>query len=85
MPREQLKKELSALYQEMEKLDGITDDRRQQIEDVARAVGAVSNGAHPGEALVAEIEERVMVFDSEHPQLSAVLRRLVSALSAIGA
>lgn len=87
MPRKQLKADLEELQRELESMDELDEGLRQQLDGISKQIDRLSEGEDEGpiEELMEEVEERVLVFDAKHPQISGILRRIVSALEAIGA
>ncbi|MFT5586770.1 MAG: phage shock protein A [Cognaticolwellia sp.] len=87
MPRKQLKEDLEALQAELESMEDMDDALRGQLEGISTQIDRLTEGEDEGpiEELMEEIEERVLVFDAMHPQISGILKRIVSALAAIGA
>jgi chromosome segregation ATPase len=87
MPREQLKEDLESLQAELESMEDMDDALRGQLEGISAQIDRLTEGEHEGpiEELMEQVEERVLVFDAMHPQISGILRRIVSALAAIGA
>lgn len=87
MPREQLKKDLEELQQELEGMNDMDDELREQLQGISGQIDRLTEGEEEGsiEELMEQVEERVLVFDAKHPQISGILKRIVSALEAIGA
>lgn len=87
MPREQLKRDLEELQQELEAMEDMDEGLREQLEGISGQIDRLTEGEDEGpiEELMEQVEERVLVFDAKHPQISGILKRIVSALEAIGA
>ncbi len=86
MPREQLKKDLEELQHELESMDEMDEELRERLQAISGQIDRLTEGEDgPLEELLEDVEERALVFENEHPRIAGILKRMVSALEAIGA
>lgn len=94
MPRGNLDESLRELHAELERSDRVDAESaallREVSEDIERLLEAPrepsddDDADSPIEELNERITELAASFEADHPQLAATVRRLVSALSAMG-
>ena len=75
-----LREQLQALAERLHLHAGDGDERAKELE--GRVKGALERGDHDG--LGEKLAEEAVEFESEHPDLATVLRRVADALSAGG-
>lgn len=89
MPKERLRQLLRELHQELERTDSVEKDSRELLKKVMRDLHDVierSDADAEAEAgsFGAALRDATLEFEGKHPELSAVVGRVLDALSQIG-
>ena len=88
MPREQLRKLVDKLHQELAATKQVDAESRRLLNqltgDIEQLVGEPPSEVHEHESALERAEEAALGFEAEYPQLAGVLREIMSALSRLG-
>jgi chromosome segregation ATPase len=78
---EELRSQLAAVSA----LDEKTHDRlRSLVADIERAIEHRGDSNQPGELLSEQVDDLVLKFEAEHPQLTSALNQVAAALANLG-
>ena len=86
MDKKQVVEDLSRLLREIDQVSLEEADRRKlhrMVGDIERHVEAPEEGPDKAE-LVSTAEELITRFETDHPALTGVMRRVMNALSSMG-
>ena len=81
--QEELKTKLAALKASLENMGELDDESRQLLMQVDTDIQAVLGGAQ-SPSLDSQLEKQAVQFDSQHPQISAILRGIIESLGKMG-
>lgn len=81
--QESLKQTLAQFRQSLEDLREIDEESAQLLREIDVEIQSVLKGEEPA-GLEGRIEKQAVAFEGEHPQLSAILRDVMDALSKMG-
>ena len=88
MPREQLRKLVDQLHDELAGTKEVDAEARRLLGeltgDIEALVGEQPSAPEEHESALERAEEAAVGFDAEHPRLSGILREIMSALSRMG-
>lgn len=81
---DQLKEKLKSLRDALQKVDNIDDDTRQLLQTINEDISRVTSGNPAPDQLTDRIEQQIVQFEGEHPQMSAILRDIIDQLGKMG-
>jgi chromosome segregation ATPase len=84
---DKLRATLSELEAELQGLDSLDDDTREELADAAAEIAAsLRRGKRSPETRRAEdsLEGRLVEFEASHPQLAIIVGRLLDGLAQLG-
>ena len=87
--QEQLKEKMAQLRASLNDEQVLDDGDIQNLKDLDRDIkmvlaGRSSESEQPSQDMEARIEQQAIAFDSQYPQLSAILRDVLDILSKMG-
>ncbi len=81
---EQLKAKLTQLRQSLGSIDQLDDESRNLLAQLDTDIQGVLAGQTSNHNLDSRIEQQAVQFEGKHPQMSAILRDIMDALSKMG-
>lgn len=81
---DQLKEKLKSLSDALQQVDNIDDDTRQLLQTINEDISRVTSGNPAPDQLTDRIEQQIVKFEGEHPQMSAILRDIIDQLGKMG-
>ena len=88
MPKEQLRKRIEQLLEELEQTDTIDERDRNRLEGVLREIRGAVDGSdderEDGDSLVDRLNDATRQFEESHPTLTAMVGRIAERLSNLG-
>ncbi len=89
MPKKELLEKLAKVHSELADADSIDDDTRQRLSKLTDEIQQLlekdeSESADETEPLREQVHDVMLQFETEHPQLTAALNRVATALSNLG-
>lgn len=88
MPREQLRRLVDQLHDELSDGQEIDAESRRLLTeltgDIEALVGEQPSAPEEHESALERAEEAAVGFEAEHPRLSGILREIMSALGRLG-
>jgi len=88
MPREQLRKLVNQLHDELDGTREVDEESRRLLGeltgDIEALVGEQPSAPEEHESALERAEEAAVDFEAEHPRVSGILREIMGALSRLG-
>ena len=81
---EQLKAKLAHLQESLSSIQQLDDESRGLLTQLDTDIQAVLAGQSTDGSLDGRLEQQAVQFEGKHPQMSAILRDIVEALSKMG-
>jgi Domain of unknown function (DUF4404) len=79
---------LDVLNAELEDSDQVSDEARQKLQqvtaDIRQRLGASATSAAGGDQSLSGLQEALLEFESDHPQLTGAIGQVASALANLG-
>jgi molecular chaperone GrpE (heat shock protein) len=89
MGKNQLQESLAELHESLAKIDRLDEETRQLMQrltaDLQRLLGQAGDlSAEDVEPVTNNLQELLLRFETEHPQITGILGRLASSLANLG-
>ena len=89
MEKRQLQETLAALHGELSDREKLDDDTRQLLKTFADDINrflddSTESSAEEVEPLSEQVQDLLLKFETDHPELTAALNRVASALANLG-
>ena len=84
MDREKLNDYLRQLKSETEKLESVDKDAADRLKELTGSIEEAASSLQGGDSLRTNIRGNIQQLEAEHPTVTAILDRIVNALSSMG-
>ncbi len=81
---EQLKAKLTHLRESLSSIEQLDEESRTLLSQLDTDIQSVLAGQSSDDSLDSRIEQQAVQFEGKHPQMSAILRDIMDALSKMG-
>ncbi len=81
---EQLKAKLAHLRESLSSIEQLDEESRSLLSQLDEDIQGVLAGQSSDDGLDSRIEQQAVQFEGKHPQMSAILRDIMDALSKMG-
>ncbi|MEY8248871.1 MAG: DUF4404 family protein [Bermanella sp.] len=81
---EQLKAKLALLHESLSSIEQLDQESRHLLSQLDDDIQGVLAGRSNDDSLDGRIEQQAVQFEGKHPQMSAILRDIMDALSKMG-
>lgn len=89
MNQQQLQQTLATLKDELTKSESVDAETRTMLSNLAEEIHRLAESENPGqsdevEPLTAQLQDFVLKFETDHPQLTSAVNQVSSALANLG-